>query len=157
MKTNETISSQPEIGLQMATGDDVPMITALECMEDTKGFIIPYSREQHLANLSDEAFVYLIIVQADKRIGFIILVLDKLQRSVEFRRIAIAPAARGVGKLAIHAMEKYCLNELHAKSIWLDVFAFNERAIHAYHKLGYVKMGDAEFQNQTLWIFRKEL
>jgi RimJ/RimL family protein N-acetyltransferase len=157
MKSNETISSRPEIGLQLAAGDDVPMITELERMEDTKEFIIPYSREQHLANLSDEGFVYLIIVQADIRIGFIILVLDKDQRSVEFRRIAIAPAARGVGKLAIHAMEKFCLNELHAKAIWLDVFAFNERAIHAYQKLGYVKTGVAEFQNQTLWLFRKEL
>ena len=145
------------ISLELAKFEDIPIFTEIELSEDTRDFVIPYTTEQHLEYFKEGNFSYLKILQSEDIVGFIILVVEEGVNSIEFRRIAISPSARGIGKLAISEMEKYCSIYMNKDEIWLDVFEFNERAIHIYRSLGYSQFGNSEYKNEKLLLFRKKL
>jgi len=145
------------IKLKSLRNEDIPQIIAWESERETKDFIIPYSYDKHLRNMSDPAFIYLSIVENNTMIGFIILVLDDDGTSVEFRRIVLARKNKGRGQKAVTLMEKYCKTELKRTRIWLDVFDYNEKARHIYDKLGYKQFDRTAFDGRTLLLYEKEL
>ena len=53
----------------------------------------------------------------------------------------IKEKGKGYGKLAIKEIKKYCFEKLLCHRLWLDVFEFNQRAIHVYKKLGFHREG----------------
>lgn len=54
-------------------------------------------------------------------------------------------------------MEEYCLNELNASRIWLDVFAANQVGRHIYQKLGYCEFDATEVNGKRLLFMQKWL
>ncbi|MBO2649734.1 hypothetical protein I6M51_10365 [Shewanella algae] len=54
-------------------------------------------------------------------------------------------------------MEEYCLNELNASRIWLDVFDINEVGRHIYQKLGYCEFDTTEVNGKRLLFMQKWL
>jgi RimJ/RimL family protein N-acetyltransferase len=103
--------------------------------------------EQYLERISlDNNRVDLLIVlqEDDQTIGDIALNdLDLKNRSANIR-VAINSQknfGRGYGTEAMRLMLGYGFGVLNLHRIELDVFSFNERAIHTYEKLGFMKEG----------------
>jgi len=61
---------------------------------------------------------------------------------------------RGFGSDALRLMLRYGFSELNLHRIWLKVLAFNERAIRAYNKIGFVEEGrlrEAVYRDGRYW------
>ena len=116
-----------------------------------------YTREQIQQYIEskgqDSSSVLLLIAlcENDQVIGDIqIGDIDTFNRNA-FIRIAIDQSAyqgKGYGSEAIQLMLDYGFGILNLHRIELNVFAYNERAIHTYEKLGFVREG---VQRQALY------
>jgi len=131
-------------------------ILRLENDVDVRRFILPYTRERHLAELSTENVRYLAIDGPSGMAGFIILKVES-DWSVEFRRIVVDNRGQGVGKKALDELEVYCRNEFNSHRIWLDVFEDNARARHLYSSKGYETTGTRSYNGRTLIIMEKAI
>lgn len=144
------------IELKNSEIEDVDAFVAMEHAEDTSEFVIPYSRDKHIAEMTKDDVIYLSIYERGKLSGFIIVAIDE-PGSAEFRRIVVAAKGKGLGQKAIRSMERYCAKELGCSRIWLDVFASNTRGIHIYKKLGYKQFKTGEHNGNTLLFMEKML
>ena len=131
-------------------------ILRLENDAEVRQFILPYSRERHLAELSAENVRYLAIEQSNGIAGFIILKLEN-DGAVEFRRIVVSDRGKGIGKQALDELENYCRKKLNAHRIWLDVFEDDARARHVYSSKGYEPTGTSSYAGKTLIIMAKAI
>jgi len=145
------------VSVEKASVQDACLFARLEQVADTKHYILPYSEAEHAHNILDPSFIYLRILEAEKLAGFFIFVLDTDQCSVEFRRVVVSEKDKGIGKLAIAAMEYFCRTNLKRTSIWLDVFECNNRGRHVYEKLGYERYGESEHQCGKLFLYQKRI
>ena len=123
--------------------NDIDIVISIESANENSQFIISNSKDEHLKFLTDKNIEHLLIKSKnDEIIGFVLLVgLKNKNKSIEFRRIVIKDHGKGYGKLTIKEIKKYCFEKLHCHRLWLDVFEFNQRAIHIYKKLGFYKEG----------------
>jgi len=101
--------------------------------------------------------IYLSIMNQGDISGFIILSSDNDFKDIEFRRIVVASKGKGVGQLAIKAMEQYCAAILKANRIWLDVFETNNRGQHIYQKLGYKVFKSENLNSKALLYMDKAI
>ncbi len=147
--------STPHLSLLDCSPADLPAIFQLEQAPDTEAFIYGYSVEAHQALFAAPNAVYLKVCRHSRLVGFVILVTDR--SNVEFRRIVVAPNARGIGQQVIKLMESYCLSKLGCTRIWLDVFSTNRRAIYVYEKLGYQRFEAPIAADADLLFYEKRL
>lgn len=145
------------ISVEPALRNDLPLFREMEQEEDTAEFVYAYSLEEHKKAFETPGISYLRISQDGVPIGFFLLAVEEESRSVEFRRIVIQPAARGVGQIAIRLMHQYCRDQLGCTRIWLDVFEQNARAVHVYEKLGYRRFGVEESGAKRLALYERQL
>ena len=137
--------------------EELEFFSSLEKGIDTREFILPWSTEEHREKFNDPDIRYLSIENdAGRCAGFFLLALEEGD-TVEFRRVVISTAERGIGQTAILEMEAYCRENLGTRRIWLDVFAYNVRAIHIYEKLGYRKYREGELNGKPLLYYEKIL
>jgi len=122
---------------------DLDFVLQAEQDPDTRPFIIPWSREQHVEALSHPDLVYRIISAPDNRsLGFLILAgLRNSHHSVEFRRIVVTEKGQGTGRSAIRLVKRWAFTELGAHRLWLDVKENNHRARRLYTSEGFIVEG----------------
>ncbi|KXF80980.1 GNAT family N-acetyltransferase [Enterovibrio coralii] len=142
--------------LRPSKGNEFLRFSEMEASQDTCQMIIPYTAEKHKSESEKPGVIYLSILVDNTLSGFFILALDG-DSSVEFKRIVIADKGKGIGQLAIRAMEAYCKDTLHKARIWLDVFEDNARGQHIYAKLGYQPFSTSSFEGRTLLLMEKSL
>lgn len=95
-----------------------------------------------LSVISNKAEEHLIIEDSTRiKKGFVILVKDDENKSLEFRRIVVNEKGKGIGRACLQLVKKYCFEQLNYHRIWLDVFDFNYRALHLYKSEGFVEEG----------------
>ena len=145
------------VEIREALLEELPFFVKMEMAGDTVEFVIPYSFDKHSIEFNKENTIYLSIVDEEKLVGFIILALEPDGVSVEFRRIVVSEKGRGIGQLAITAMEDFCKVKLNCKRIWLDVFGFNQRGRYIYEKFGYAQFKTGDYHGQTLLYYQKML
>lgn len=141
--------------LRESNKSEVPFFVEMEQLNCTSEFIIPYSTNKHLAEMSKNNVIYLSILTNDGLSGFIILIIDG--NSVEFRRIVVSHKENGIGQKAIKAMEYYCSDKLGCHRIWLDVFQSNQRGKYIYQKLGYEQFKSEPHGDNILLYMDKKL
>jgi len=102
---------------------------------------------------TDTRNVVFIVEDPDgKAVGYVQMNgIDHKNRSVEIG-IHLSPQAqgKGYGKDAFRTLMRFAFREMNMHRVFLQVFAFNERAIELYKKLGFREEGrarDAIFQN----------
>jgi len=117
---------------------ELARFTSFERAADAAPFVNTYTPEEHARMHACDDVTYLSIERAGELDGFVLLVLDPDGESVELRRIVVVEKDRGTGQAALAAAERYCVNELGRRRVWLDVAPHNARAKHIYGKLGYV-------------------
>lgn len=84
-----------------------------------------------------------IIEDDGQPIGYAVCMgLDSRNRSIEVGLHLIPDArGRGFGKDAFLTLTRFCFEELNMHRVWLRVFAFNDRAIGLYERLGFKREG----------------
>lgn len=146
------------ITLADAREDQLDLFHAMELDPDTEPFIIAESVDQHRRRFRrGDVFYKTVLDGGGSVVGFIILILDPDQRSVEFGRIVIASKGRSYGSRAVALVEQVCRQELGRQRVWLDVFEFNARARHVYESNGYRPFGATEHAGRVLKLYHKEL
>ncbi len=134
---------------------ELPLFYQMERKQDTEAFILPYELAKHELMWSKPDVHYLTIIAADEVAGFIILAEDPDGESIEFRRIVVDRKGKQIGQKAIQYMESFCWETLAKTRIWLDVFDFNQRGLHVYRKLGYMRFKNGSFEGNTLHFMEK--
>ncbi len=129
----------------------------MENNSGTSEFIISYDIEKHLNEMKNRNNRYVGIYEKGKLLGFVILGIEQEGQRIEFRRIVIEQKGFGNGQKAIKELEEYCTAIWNTKSIWLDVFEFNNRAIYIYDKLGYKIIGEGLYHGKRLLVMEKNL
>ncbi len=118
---------------------DLDRILDMEKDPSNSSFIFPNSKRDHIDMIRDEHIAHLLIRSEQQDVvGFCILAgLKKEARSIELRRIIIQEKGKGYGRKAIRQLKQHCFVTLKAHRLWLDVFAFNERARALYRSEGF--------------------
>lgn len=140
--------------LKKSIADEASFFVEMERASDTRAFVIPYSLDKHKALIESNDVIYLSIYYEGKLSGFIILSQEG-DNTIEFRRVVINNKGKGLGQLAIKAMENYCMENLKCSRIWLDVFESNLKGIHIYKKLGYTKFKESDYEGRCLLFMEK--
>ena len=109
----------------------------------------PYSLEKAREDLAgiirDQSYIFTVVtLDGDRPIGRgLLFALDPIDRRAMLG-IAIGEKAywgQGYGTEATRLLVDYGFNLLNLNNIMLGVFAFNERAIACYHKVGFKEIG----------------
>ena len=144
--------------LRRSNTEDLEKFIVLDRQEDVYNYIIKYSIDDYSDFFNDPRIICLTINDSKEEFaGYIILALEDDNYSVEFRRIVIDEEKRGIGQTAIKLMEEFCIGELNAGRIWLDVFEHNKRGLHVYQKLGYSKFKEEQYKGKNLHFYEKSL
>lgn len=146
------------VELRACRTDELSFFSTLEKQAHAEPFINATSMRVHLTNFADPRFRYLTIELPGESIaGYLILVREPHETSVEFRRIVVDSKHRGVGQIAIAKMECFCQQELNASRIWLDVYEDNVIGRHIYEKLHYSRFKSEQRGSRTLHFYEKFL
>jgi RimJ/RimL family protein N-acetyltransferase len=144
------------ISIEDTKAEELKAIQQMERNEDTSRYIISYSLERHRAEFQKpDVFYKSIYNKTGNLAGFMILVLDSDEISLEFRRIVISDKGKGYGKRAVSLVDRICTEEFGKSRIWLDVFDFNNRGRHIYESLGYRFVKTSNYQGKILKIYEK--
>ncbi|WP_262692539.1 GNAT family N-acetyltransferase [Kordiimonas aestuarii] len=126
---------------RLGTEDDIFFIQALE-MDPANQYVHRWSENLHKKKLADTTYRYLIAEDVEGRpIGFAILNYNSADR-LEWRRIIVARRGFGIGRAFMRDVLAYFARDKALKTIWLDVYARNERAVHVYASLGFKQTGE---------------
>ena len=137
--------------------DELNTFCEMEGQSHAKAFIHASDLEQHLNDFKNPNIIYLSIDNNGELAGYFILATSQKTKTVEFRRIIVDQAQRGIGQIAIRKMETYCKEKLKCKHIWLDVYQDNAKGRYIYEKLAYKKFKQENYNNRTLYFYKKTL
>jgi RimJ/RimL family protein N-acetyltransferase len=116
------------------------------------------SLEAHQQEFQSNNVVYLSVFnKSNKLAGYIVLIKEKYENSIQLKRILIDEKFLGIGQDVIMVMENYCIAKLNTKRIWLDVFKNNNKAIYIYEKLGYKVFKRGEENYRAVLFYEKRL
>lgn len=150
----QTVQVNQELTVRDTKREELERIYEMERGE-ARNFVISYSLDRHRTEFANPEVVYKSVVRNGQHIGFLILVLDSDDQSVEFRRIVVSEPGRGYGKRVVSMVDAICRAELGRVRVWLDVFEENERARHLYEHCGYQRFGESEREGRRLLLYEK--
>jgi RimJ/RimL family protein N-acetyltransferase len=104
---------------------------------------LPGEREYLRAHGSDHSYA-VVTRDGDRLIGNVGLInINHLERTCEIGVFIGAKDlwGQGYGREAMTLLMRYAFDYLNMRNIWLRAFAFNERAIASYRKLGFREIG----------------
>ena len=132
------------VRLRPTTPADLDFVLSAEQHPDNSGFVLPWTRDRHLAVLSDPDIAHWIVEPAGggKPVGFVMMAgLTNSHASIELKRVIITEKGHGYGRAAVRAIKQRAFTELGAHRLWLDVFVHNTRARPLYESEGFVAEG----------------
>jgi diamine N-acetyltransferase len=131
------------IELRLTTPDELGFVVRAEQAPDNRPFVIPWSRDQHAAAVSEPDLRHLVLHHVDLGlVGFVILAgLESPHASIEFRRLVVTVKRRGIGRTAVRLVQAVAFDEHRAHRLWLDVKVHNRAARVLYESEGFVVEG----------------
>ena len=127
--------SKSDITFRPTIKSDLEAVLKIERDNENRPYIRQWSTEQHIEAIDDNNIAHLVLEAFEKKriVGYIILVgLENLDESIEFKRLVINEKGRGYGRKAMQMMKEYAFVDLKAHRLWLDVIENNERAYKLY-------------------------
>ncbi len=135
---------------------ELPAFEKIEENGKANRLITGYSLARHQEEFQKASVVYKTIrIKSDATVGFVILQLDPDTESIELKRIVVSQPGRGIGRQALGLVDLCCIREFKRSRVWLDVFDYNERAIHLYESCGYRKFSEKQFDSRKLFLYEK--
>jgi RimJ/RimL family protein N-acetyltransferase len=130
------------VRLRPTTEADLDFVLATEQDAHNRRFIGQWSRAEHAAALRSPAFRHFVVEHDGRPVGYVILQdVDRDDRVLQFRRIALAERGRGHGRAALRAARRLAFEELGARRFWLDVKTSNAVARSLYGSEGWREEG----------------
>jgi len=127
------------------TGEiEVPFVLATEQDPINSHFVKQWSREEHLAALSDPNIGHYVVETVANRslVGYLIAVgLQNANGKIFLKRFVIADKDKGYGRQALRAFQEFVFGQLGFTCIWLNVYHHNQRARKLYQSEGYAEIG----------------
>lgn len=141
------LTASHSIAFSTSIKKDIPQFVNLE--KENIQFVQSNSMEDHIALLGDSDCMHLSIFKLPSitLVGYMMLFgLNRADKSIELRRIVIDQKGLGFGRESLKLIVIYCFEQLHAQTLWLDVYADNDRAIYLYESLGFKKYDTMDIQ-----------
>ena len=132
------------ITLRLTEENDLDFVISSEQEPDNAQFVGHWTKQQHLDALHNTDVLHIIIEDSItcKSYGYVIMVgLENVNRSIEFKRIVICEKGKGIGREAIKLIKKITFEQLMAHRLWLDVKGKNYRAQNIYKSEGFKEEG----------------
>jgi diamine N-acetyltransferase len=135
----------PRLVCRPTTPADLELVIATERADDSAGFVLQWSHDQHLAALRDATIAHWILEtegEHGRAIGFVILAgVEPPGGTVEFKRIVVREKGAGLGRAAVRLVKREVFERYRAHRLWLDVFEHNQRARALYASEGFMVEG----------------
>lgn len=124
------------------TGKDIPFIMATERLPGYDAFIGRWDEGRHAQEMADPRSAYVIAEADGAPVGFAILQhLDDPFGNVLLKRIAVDAPGAGTGRFLLRRLMADVFARETAHRFHLDVLVSNERARHAYRRVGFQEEG----------------
>lgn len=125
--------------IEPATEADIPAIRAIEGDPRYHGLVGRWSVEQHRAEMALRSSRYYVLRDSGGGIaGFAMLQgFGDSDRKVHLKRIAVREPGSGLGSMLLRDLLDLIYGETDVNRVDLDVFVGNDRARHAYEKVGF--------------------
>jgi len=126
-----------------ARPEDIPRVVAIQNHPENRDKTWRNTEEEFL-RLLDDRDTYVVAYRRkgeQETIGYGILWSQPFLRSLEFRRFALSVKSRGYGQEILKGTMRFAFETLKAHRMWLETYDFNDKAIHLYEKLGFVREG----------------
>ena len=125
---------------------DLDFVISVERDSANLPFITPWERTQHEGAVRFPDFRHFIVEAGTdySAAGFVILQgCRNPHRSIELKRMVLAPARQGVGvgRACLRQLAQMAFRDLGAHRFWLDVKALNIRAQALYRSEGFIEEG----------------
>lgn len=131
-----------DITIRETTAEDLEFIIPAEQAEENAPYVAQWSREQHLKAFEEADILHVVIEAEGHGIGYAILAGRKdANKCIELKRVVIIEKGKGLGRRTLELFKKLAFEELGAHRLWLDVREYNQKAIHLYETLGFVREG----------------
>ena len=144
------------VTLRLSKENELQLFVDMEHQAHANRFVNCADLLSHQSHFNDARVIYLSILNNKQNVsGYFILKIEADNNSVEFNRIVIDENSRGIGQIAITAMEEYCCSVLNTKRIWLDVYEDNFVGRHIYEKLGYDRFKEGLNNGRKLLFYQK--
>jgi diamine N-acetyltransferase len=131
-----------DITLRDTRTEDLDFVIPAEQSKENAPYVAQWSREAHLKAFEDEDVLHVIIETEGRRVGYAIMAgLKEPNKCIELKRVVVIEKGKGLGRRAMELFIKLAFEELAAHRLWLDVREYNQRAIHLYDSLGFVREG----------------
>ena len=138
--------------------NELDIIYKIGIQEHSKPFLSTKTTTDYKQEFLDNKTTYLCIVnESDTILGYIILLKKENKNSIQLKRILISKKSLGIGQEALTALEKYCIDTMNIKHIWLDVYEDNYKAIHIYEKFNYLLFKVNIQDNRKILYYDKSL
>lgn len=142
--------------LRQTTRDELEIFDAIDRQSHAIRFITQIGVKAHQDFFDDPNITYLTIVNEEGELsGYIVLVLESDNQSVELRRISIDQNKRGVGQAALMQVESFSEKKFGVKRIWLDVYEDNAIGRHIYEKLSFEQFKTEMTEGRRLLFYEK--
>ena len=146
------------ISLRTSTRSELTIFDEMDRQDHAVKFITQIGLKKHNQFFDDPSITYLSIENHSGELsGYIVLVLEGDNESLELRRILIDQTKRGVGQAAIRETEKYGREKFGVNRIWLDAFEDNAVGRHIYEKSGYRQFDVGLTEGRKLIFYEKEI
>lgn len=131
-----------DISIRATEAADLDFIIPVENAAENSPYVAQWTREQHLRAFENEDVLHLVIEAQGRKVGYAIVAgLKDSNKCIELKRIVIIEKGKGLGRSALELFIKLAFEELGAHRLWLDVREYNQKAIHLYESLGFVREG----------------
>ena len=125
--------------MKEATKADIDFIVRQEAREEIGEWLLPATKQDHLAWRRDPDYRYEILFNEEEQpLGYAIIKgFENPHQSLELMRIAVATPGKGIGKPFLTKLVDRAFTEWGAHRFWLDLFDDNMRAEKLYRKVGF--------------------
>ena len=146
------------VELRLSSRNELDIFDNIDRQDHASNFITQIGLNTHLEFFDEPNITYLSIENNEGELsGYIVLVLEPGNQSLEFRRISVDQTKRGVGQAAIRKMERFSKRTFGVQRIWLDVYEDNAVGRHIYEKLGYKQFKVERREGRKLLFYDKDL
>jgi len=139
--------------LNEATEDNLETFYTMSLQKHIGKNLNPKSLVEFQNEFEKDASIFLCVMLDENIVGYIILVEEA--EAVQLKRIVVDEKHLGVGTEVMLLVEEFCHVKLGKDRLWLDVYADNDRAVHLYEKLGYVRYNKGVENHREVWVYRK--
>lgn len=145
MPMSNIIVTGSRLHLRQAEERDIDYIMSLEEDPENLKFIVPFTREMHLAVIrSGEDSMDVLVERKDtgEPVGYLwVAGLRNTSHEIEWTHVIIGKKGQGYGHEAMKLLKLWTFEVMKAHRAWMDCKDYNARALHLYEAEGMVREG----------------